>query len=197
MEGGLQRELPDQLAPGLAEAQTLTKSLDWTVARQQLERWVPSAQVRVYDQLSTRLGDARADRIRGVADKTAARQQRREKTLASVMAASPARPRGMLAAFSRGAHEKQLAQWQGRAQAARSLVDEARELHWAMGRARLGRAVDAYARDRIEKLDPGFVKRVDGFKQEVIDRAMAERERVRQQERVNDRDRGKDRGQER
>ena len=59
----------------------------------------------------------------------------------------------MLAAITRRSFEKQLAKWKGRAVATRSLVDESRALHHAVGRAKQGRAVEAYARERIERLE--------------------------------------------
>lgn len=55
-----------------------------------------------------------------------------------------------------------------------------------------GWALDAYARDRLERLDPEFVKRMDGYKQEAFDRVLKEQQQIKERDRAKDRDRGKD-----
>lgn len=76
-------------------------------------------------------------------------------------------------------------------EAARTLVGQAQRLHGALGEARKGPAVDAYARDQMQGLDPGFAQRVAGYRREAAHR-VSEQERVKQRERAQER--GRDRG---
>ncbi len=198
--GGLQREVAvtvqvrnesvERVRPAEAVAAKVpTRRLTPAESRAQITSLPPDEQIVVFERIAKRLAE---QRVRRVAEKVAARVQRREAGTRLIAGERPKAPTGMLAVFKRSSFEKSYAQWHGRYEAARGLTNQAYGLQQVVAQAGREAPVNDWVRGRMRKVDPGLVDRVDGYKREAFDRVWKEQQRVREQARVKDRDRGQD-----